>query len=428
MATIKTIEETDFASDSRVNINSNFSNLNTNKQEIETGKGLSENDFTTAYKDKLVNLAPNYSLTSVLTSSDNIQDTIDYVYSQGGGVIYLQPGTYTLTSNLTIPSGITLSGTATNSCIIQGSSFSLTITGNQIYNTGTITSITGGVNVVGSGTAWLTNVIPYQSNLFINGQFMLVASVTNDTHLVLAEGYDGSTVSAGSAYRVSTPIQNVNISNLTIKSSTSSGIKINDARYINISNCMLQLNSIGLEVNYGTEISLNNVNSILNTSHGISITKGGRYNWDSVNSISNTGSGIVFNGVRSAGFSTGTSNSNTIDGFNITGCTDLSLVQFDASSNGSNGVECVSSNSSLTFTDAGIRGNTSDGLKLTATTDICNIVGGNFEGNGGYGINIAASTCDNNILMGVIAIGNSSGSLSDSGTGTLKSNTVNILP
>ena len=53
MSEITIINETDKIGDSRAVINTNFSNLNAGKVEVEAGKGLSANDLTDALKAKL---------------------------------------------------------------------------------------------------------------------------------------------------------------------------------------------------------------------------------------------------------------------------------------------------------------------------------------------------------------------------------------
>lgn len=65
------------------------------------------------------------------TSSDSIQDAIDKINDNGGGVVYLNPGTYNENSDITIPSNVYLIGLAKNLCIIDfgNSSRSIITTG-----------------------------------------------------------------------------------------------------------------------------------------------------------------------------------------------------------------------------------------------------------------------------------------------------------
>jgi len=359
---------------------------------------------------------------SVITidNTKSIQDKLDEINTAGGGTLYLKAGTYTLASDITMYANVALIGVSPNATILDFNSTAgnLTIAGTHRYSTGTLTSITNGVTVVGSGTSWSANVVAGRDSMFVNGQWMIIATVTDDTHITLAEGYDGPTVS-GDSYRISSTMENVRLSGFNVKNSTGDGIDIDDARYIVVDNVLAQDNNIGLTGSYVAEFAINGFTPVSNTSHGISITNGGRFNWNSTNAVSNGGSGIVLNSIRSGGFSQGVGNSNTADGFNLTSCTDISLVTFDASSNGGQGIELVSGNTSISVIDSGVRNNTSDGLKLTATSDKCLILGGSFENNGGYGINIAASTCDDNIVNTPQYASNSSGTLNDSGTGTV---------
>jgi len=70
------------------------------------------------------------------------------------------------------------------------------------YQTGTVSVTNGSNQVVGVGTSWLANV--NVGNIFTipgSGAWYEVASITDDTHLVLTANYGGATA-AGSAYAI----------------------------------------------------------------------------------------------------------------------------------------------------------------------------------------------------------------------------------
>lgn len=71
-----------------------------------------------------------------------------------------------------------------------------------LYNTGTAAFTNGSANVTGTGTAWSTHVFPGMTFVAPGAVEYTVASVTDDTHLVLTANYAGSTAS-GQAYTVS---------------------------------------------------------------------------------------------------------------------------------------------------------------------------------------------------------------------------------
>jgi len=71
---------------------------------------------------------------------------------------------------------------------------------NKYYSTGTVSVSNGSTAVTGSGTSWLSTV--KADDVFCRaGYSVRVASVTDDTNLVLAENWPGTTLS-GSAYEI----------------------------------------------------------------------------------------------------------------------------------------------------------------------------------------------------------------------------------
>ena len=364
---------------------------------------------------------------STIQPGDTIQSFIDLIHSGGGGVLNFNPtGTYNVTSDITLYDNINLNG---NGSVLDfgGGAFTIKASGSNVYTDGTITSINGGVNVIGDTTLWLSNVIPFVSQFFFNGQWMMIAGVVDDITLVLAEGYDGPTFSSGASYRIATPIQHTKLENLTIRNSTTNGVTVSDARFLDINTTIIQNCVNGVNGQYVTEFSLNGLSNVLNLSDGISISNGGRFNWSSVNSVSNAGHGVVLNAVRSAGFSEGTSNSKQGDGFNITNCSNIVLQSFDANVNSSNGVNAVSGNSILSFLNSTTEANGGGGIVLSASSNNTKITNADSFFNFGYGIDILYGSSVNTIIVGCETGYNSSGGLNDNGTGTLKSTTVNIF-
>src|SRR3989304_5236147 len=170
-----------------------------------------------------------------IVEGDNIQKAIDAVKESGGGVVFLRAGTYIVNEALVGYSYVDIEGENMSSTIIDFNSTSanLSFTGTDIYTTGTITSITSGVNVTGSGTAWLANVTT-DHQIFIGNTWYKIAAVTGDTTLILAEGYQGNASLPGAAYRAVKIIKDVSISELTFKSSTGTGIVGTDVRNFRI--------------------------------------------------------------------------------------------------------------------------------------------------------------------------------------------------
>ena len=95
------------------------------------------------------------------------------------------------------------------------------------------------------------------------------------------------------------------------------------------------------------------------------------------------------------------------------GCTVIGNISYN---NGFHGIELYD------FDDSSINGNTTrnnahDGMNIT-NTDNSIFSANRSGGNGGYGVNIVDVGSDNNIVVSNNLLGNTTGSLSDSGTGT----------
>lgn len=356
--------------------------------------------------------------TLIIESGDDIQTALDELNAVGGGSLYLKAGTYTTTA-LTGYSNIHIFGDNQSNTIIDfnNTSANLSFIGSNIYTTGTITSISGGVNVTGSGTSWLANASAGQQ-LFIGTRWYLIAAVTSDTTLILAEGY-GDNIALPSTYRIATPVTGIRMTELMFKNSTGTGLSLTDCRDIEFKNILFLTNNVGFGLTNVSQCVLDALVCVANTSDGYQMTNCGLFNVNAVDSQSNGGNGATLNNLKTVPFVFSACDNNAGDGYHCTNCTSM-VLQVEASGNGGQGVEFVSNCNSNFITISLFSGNVSDGLKLTATSD-GNTIGPDisFSGNGGYGINIAATTSDNNIIIAPYYVSNTSGSLSDLGTGTM---------
>lgn len=350
----------------------------------------------------------------------NLNTALSDLNSAGGGILYLKAGTYTLSSALTFYSNITIRGISQNATILDfnNTGAGLVAAGSNVYTTGTLTSITSGVNVTGSGTSWLANVTAGQQ-LFLNNRWHVIAAVNSDTSITLAESYGGPTVTAGTSYRIASPMVNIALEQLTVKNATGDGFNIDDVREVELSNLLFLDCNVGFTMTNTSEITTNIVTTASCTSDGYQLTNVGFGGLTTLSSAGNGGNGATINNMNTVFVSTSSCTSNTGDGYNLTDVSNSAFI-VEASANGGQGIELVSGCDN-NFIYAGlIENNTSDGIKLTATCDN-NTIGSscNVLNNGGYGVNIAASTCDDNLIIGVHFDGNTSGEVNDSGTGTV---------
>lgn len=361
----------------------------------------------------------------VADSSDDLQRALDYLKLLGGGVLRLLAGTYTIKTALTAYGSITIEGVSSSATIIDFASTAanLSFTGTNVYSTGTITAITGGVTVTGSGTSWLANATAGQ-HLFLGTRWYLIAAVTANDTLILAEAY-GDDVTLPASYRIATVQQNITIKNVLLKNSTGTGIVLTDCRRITLDTVITLDCNKGKVFTNCSEINADRVLAVSHTSNGFEFANVGLSDLESVNSIGNGGVGYLCSNFKTISLSPCIALSNTGDGWNMTTCVDV-IGQMDAISNGGQGIELVATNDNVVIRDAIIKSNTSDGVKFTATSDNCRVYGCRVASNGGYGVNIAASTCDDNIVANNSTGSNTSGNLNDSGTGTVVSANTGI--
>ena len=358
-----------------------------------------------------------------LSAGQSVKEAVELLNAIDGGIINLGVGTFVMPAlSVEIKKPILINGISPAQTIIDfnDTAGKFVAKGTNVYTTGTITSITGGINVTGSGTSWLANVTPLVSQFFLNGVWHSIAAVTSNTALVLAEGYVGSTVGAGTAYRIATPITDIRIQNLAIKNSTGSAIDLDDVRFITFSNLLLQDNNIGIDATYFSEFIRERITIVSSTSHGAKYSNGGRSSSIYENSISSGGHGFLIEDCDLVSWAYSDAVANTTDGYHLKDCNDVQLSPVGARNNGGQGIEMESGCDNISILDPIIEGNSSDGIKFTATIDNSRVVAGQIEGNGGYGINIAASTCDDNLILASNFNGNTSGEVNDSGTGTIR--------
>lgn len=357
-------------------------------------------------------------ISRTIDTTGNIQTALDQINAGGGGTLYLKAGTYNRTSSITGYSSTAIVGISPSNTIINfgSTASSLNFVGSSVYSTGTITGISGGVNVTGSGTAWLANASAGQ-HLFISTRWYKIAAVTGNTTLILSEGY-GDNLTFPQNYRIATVKNNILLENIAVTGSTGTGVVFSDARQITIRNISTYSNSIGTTYTNVSEVDANRHTSVSNTSHGISGTNLGLCNWSSVNTPANGGNGMIFNNFQTAALLACSADGNTADGVNATSLIDVAML-IEASSNGGQGIELVATSDNVDVFSGSIRNNTSDGIKLTATATNCHIFGNSITGNGGYGVNIAAASDANNVLTTNNFATNTSGAVNDSGTGTV---------
>ena len=346
-----------------------------------------------------------------------IQTAIDEVESEGGGTVFLQPGTYVLTADITVPAGVTLQGVSRDGVIIDcNTSYKVKIEGANVYSDGTVSINVGADEVVGSSTTFTSAMVGRY--ILLGGYWYEITAFTDTTHITIGDAFAGTDNLSGATYVLADIIFNASIKKISVTNATGSGVVVGYAMEPNIIDLYIYSCGTGLDLDY---VVFPNI-FVTSESNGVNLNMnyvfGFKVDFSAFNN-STTGAGVVMTNCSGATFFDSEVNDNTGDGLNLTSCENIAFVSGDVFRNGGQGIELVSGCNDLQFIAFTAHENTSDGYKLTATSDRSVISACSIHDNGGYGVNIAASTCDGNTIVAPAFEGNTSGEISDSGTNTV---------
>lgn len=359
---------------------------------------------------------------------DDIQAAIDAVNREGGGTVQLLAKTYTINDDINMRSNVSLVGQGIGVTIINFvGNFSIITDGSNEYNTGTITSVVGQTTVTGSGTAWLTNVTPFISNIFLNNRWHLIAAVGTNTSLTLAESYTGPTINAGTTYKIARPLQNATLNGFTVQNSQGLNLQADLCKVLILKSILLSggAGSSNCNITNTSILTFDSIVSLDSTGHGFEIANCGIISFDNCPAISNTQDGFNLNNCKEISIDGCVIEGNSGDGMNITNCTSLGITNIGSSNNAGQGIEFVGGNSECFVFSSNIKNNTSDGVRLTATCNSMVINSNVIAGNGGYGVNIANANDVSNIVSANVFYSNNSGQIGNSGTGTVARGNIN---
>ena len=348
-------------------------------------------------------------------NGENIQVAIDTMFNSGGGTVYILPGTYVLQKDINVPSGVFLEGVNRDNTIIDCNlAYKINMSGEVTYLTGTVSITNGTTTVTGSGTTWTSDLIG--NEIFLDGYYYPIASVTSTTVLELSYAYDGTTLS-GANYLIASLVRNPKLRNLTVHNATGTAIQIHYVFEPIIDDLQVYGSGIGIDFSYvvfARYLSANYENGV-NTS--MSHVAGFKIDWSSFD-YSFVGAGLVLDNCQdSTIFDSGIVH-NLTSGIEFTDCKNIKILASSMSNNGTNGVNFISGNSDIQFITVSIKENLGDGIRLTDTTDRTSISTSSIVDNGGYGINIISTTCNNNNITTISFNNNTLGDIIDNGTNT----------
>jgi len=353
--------------------------------------------------------------TITIDNTQDVQDALDKVDLAGGGTVYLQNGTYTLTANISIPSGVTLQGVSRDNVIIDcDSSYKVQAIGTNIYETGTVSINNGATTVTGLGTTFTAGMVG--RFIMLSGLFYEIATFTSITEIELATTYAGVNIS-GVATKIATINTAPHIAKLTITNATGTGLLSNYTQEMVVNDIYIYGCGTGFECNNSVFPKL----ELSSFDNGVNLDMDNAWGWKidfSDLSNSTTGAGATFNNSGSGTFIDSACTNNTGNGLELSGCSNIAFISCTIEDNGDNGIEFISGCYDIQLIAFTCDGNVNDGITLTATSDRNIIVSSSIINNGGYGINIVASTCDNNQILSPAFDNNTGGTIYNVGTNT----------
>lgn len=306
---INTINVAKFLSRNSINLNSYIDNTNA--------------DYITA--------ARNYDAVCSIDNTGDFQgnDAVQKAINVGKTNISIRKGTYTLSADIDLLSGVSLYGEDKYDTIIDlNNDYKIKVLGNTPYTTGTITVVNGDATITGSGTSWSAS-LEVNDYIVFNGNVYKITEVTDNTHLEVEIVYEGKAES-GISYRAGTFKNNIYIENLTIQGQDVAST--DQALYL-----------------YGVVNS--SVNNIIIKNNDLAYTQGLSLYYAFNNIIKNI-----------------TVNNNGVSGIAFTNSDNNSVVNIDANNNGADGGIILTNSDENSFVNI-ITNNNSIGLNLVSSNN-----------------------------------------------------------
>lgn len=376
------------------------------------GRKLIRNEFTGVVVSSQILVSPD----------DDLQEIINNVKSTGnGGSILLRNGTYTPSSNIVVPSDITISGETEGGVIIDFDSQALQIKceGTDIYNAGSINATNASATVTGNGTNWTSDMVG--RSIIIKGIYYAITAVTDVNTLTIEAPHEEATVTSY-PYAICSPKTNVLIENMTIKNSTHADGALS-YKFVNACrqrDITITDSTVGFYYELSSGCFISGFTAIGNGT-GVKFRNGGAWTFNDFFLLANTGIGMDLDRVTSCSISNSSVSSNGSSGVKFTNCSDMDFSAQTIISNTSHGIE-LESCQDLEFFGLTPKFNGGSGMRMTSSNQRIGVSLTSFINNGAYGVNIVDSTNSKNTITSCFFSGNSSGTINNNGTSTITAN------
>lgn len=354
---------------------------------------------------------------SLITVSDinDLQDAIDDVNNLGGGTVAMTPDTYIATSSFTVPSGVTfdMSGAIID---FGGGAYQILIEGTNTYSTGTLAVNYASGSVTGTGTTWTAAMVG--RSILIGDYWYEITARASDTAITISPVFRAPNVT-GATYVIATTVNDVAILNGILQNASGTLLKF---RYVNgIAIDGLTTTAAGQGIDGDDSANLQFLGSQVDTcTVGMTLDNVPYCSLDNFGILDiSGGTGLALTNIPNSAIGAMSIQNVTGVGVKFTNCFNLGLINYSIIECSSHGIEFVSGNRDVDIESGYTDTVGGDAIKLTATSDNINIDAQSLYNYTGYGINIAAATCDKT-KVGLISYGGGgSGTISDSGTGTV---------
>lgn len=333
--------------------------------------------------------------------------TISAALTAGANTVFVRDGNYTETVNLVIPNGGYLIGESKNAIItFTGAITGIVLDGsNSIFNSGTISVANGSTTVTGALTTF-TSLNPVGTNTYIliGNTSYLVASVTNNTTLILSNAYQGAVIS-GSIYKAYKMHTGSHVENLTIIGSNN-GVFARSIRQSVVNNVTMRDLLVGMNIIHCDNSSFKDI-VVENSSAGFILDSNVSCDLYGCQSMNCTGIGMSITGTSLNILLSNCNASNCGNfGLNVAAPATNCIISESVFNNNNNiGINTEPGSTTCTIIGCIVRGNASFGIDYDGVNNIIDtcVIDGN--GNSGIraGVDGVVSNCQlsNNVNYGL---------------------------
>ncbi len=358
-----------------------------------------------------------------IDSTGDMQASIDLLSANGGGTLILIPGTYNLSADVVIPTGINIQGSGGGTDIdFGGTASGFIIHGSDPYSTGTIDVTLGSDTITGSGTTW-TEAMAGQSILAGDYWYEIVTRVS-DTEITIDRSYAGTTDS-GIPYVIATTVDDVTVKGITASNSTSSIFSVLYSNNLTLDSVIVSDGDIGFDGTDSSFVFLLNCTFDACTTAGLQFFNHHYGMYINSGAIGNIGYGFLADTIRNWTVVAVSIESGGDTGMSLANCANMGVENVSMRNNTGSGLEVGTGCLALTISNGSFAYNGADGITVSgdATRTIMSV--SDFPNNGAYGVSVGALATDTLISVNTFD-SNSSGAVDDNGTGTLIRSNIGV--